>query len=146
MRKPPAMLLAFGLAAGLLAACGGSATTEPASASGGVTSTQAEAPTQVLSAEQRVPEDIPIPEGASNLQVDSRGKTFTFSVAMPVPELIDYFVTELTALGWETTGGSESMIGLGGTVVRRKGADRVTVTMNGNPNTDDVFVQINLAR
>ena len=151
------MLLAICLVASLLAACGGSGTAEPTPAStSGETLTQeestgggggpAEAPTQALSAEQRVPEDIPIPEGASNLQVDSRGRTFTFSVAMPLTDLIDYYVLELTALGWEATGGSESVIGLGGTVVRRKGDDRVSVTMNGNPNTDEVFVQVNLAR
>jgi len=157
MRKPLALLIVLSMAASLLAACGGGGTAEPTPASsGGGTSTQveptgggggpAETPTQALSAEQRVPEDIPIPDTATNLHVDSRGTTVTYSVAMSLEDLILFYQAELTANGWEPTGGSESLFGRLATIVRKKGASRVSVTMNGNPNTDDVFVQVNLAR
>ncbi|MBI4769017.1 MAG: hypothetical protein HY784_01035 [Chloroflexi bacterium] len=167
MKRPGVSVAWLVLLALLLAACGGGGRTAgpippdggaPAGQSGGGAGSVSTAPPTTAGgeaqpgpataapAEGRIPEDVPIYQGAAHLQVDSRGATITYSARGTLQELFDFYETELEARGWSAVGGSDSLFGKLATVLRTKGDGRISVTMNGNPNTDEIFVQINLAR
>jgi hypothetical protein len=96
---------------------------------------------------EAVPEDIPVIPGAYKMDVISNGTQVNFTVDGDIEYVMDYYSTELEALGWMPTRAPDSAIGSIGTMSRENAeGDVVSLNMSYNANGDFVLVQIAISR
>ncbi len=122
----------------LLVACGGGAATQaPAD-----TATEAPPPLS-----EEIPDDLPIIDGAYNVDVTSKGSNVQFQVDGDVETVLAFYQENLPNHGWEETRSPDSAIGAMGAMSRENEAgDSLTINMQYNPTGDFVVVQIALVR
>lgn len=90
-----------------------------------------------------LPEDVPIREGALNLKFAAANTYITYEVPGTVDEIVEYYRTELQALGWEKKGNSpESPLGGALTLLRSKPDKNISVTIQSIPESENVRVLI----
>jgi hypothetical protein len=90
-----------------------------------------------------LPDDVPIAEGALNLKFAASNTYITYEVPGTVDEIVEYYRTELLALGWEKRGNSpESPLGGALTILRSKPDKNISVTVQSIPDSDSVRVLI----
>ena len=161
MKKPVLILVIAGLLlAFLVSACGGGKTAPtanpPVSSGGGSTeptgSSSVEPANTQPTAEpaspaQRIPEDLPIMEGATNLDVVSDGSNVKYQIEGDVNTVMTFYQENLPQFGWEPTRSPDSAIGAIGTMSRQNTAgDKLSVNMQYNKNGGFVIVQIAMVR
>ena len=92
-----------------------------------------EEPTPVVELEGGIPEDLPMMEGAYQIQAGHSGKNVSYQIDGSVEDVLTFYQGELPKFGWELTGPPDNAIGSIGTMLRENGAgDRLTINMQAN--------------
>lgn len=90
---------------------------------------------------EAVPTDVPIHPDAEKLKFAAENTYITYEVAGGVDAIVEYYRTELEALGWEKRNNSpESPLGGALTLLRSKPDKNISVTIQSIPNSDSVRV------
>lgn len=90
-----------------------------------------------------LPTDVPIHENADNLKFAAGNTYITYEVPGTVDEIVEFYRTELLALGWEKKGNSpEQPLGGALTLLRSKSDKNISVTVQSIPNSENVRVLI----
>ena len=128
-----AMLLAAGL---LLSACGtpgGGGTGGVAVGNQGVINESGLS----VSDEAAFPVDLPLPDGAYNVDVSAGGTQVSYLHAGTVQDMVTYLQTELPNYGWTAQTSPDSAIGAIASMLRKNDAgDTLSVNMQYNSNGD----------
>ena len=94
-----------------------------------------------------VPDDVPVIPGAYALDVFSSGTQVNFKVDGSIEAVMEYYSTELAAIGWTATRAPDSAIGVIGAMSRENEAgDKISLTLSYNSNGDFVTVLIAVSR
>ena len=81
-----------------------------------------------------VPEDIPIMEGAYNMQITPDGTNISYRIDAEIEDVVTYYQEALASLGWEMTRSPDTMTASMGTMGRTNAnGDRVTLSLQYNP-------------
>lgn len=103
--------------------------------------------TEVPTTESGVPADVPIMEGAYNLQVARGGNNIVYQVDASVDEVVTFYQEELPKYGWNTTRNPDTAVGSTALMLRENDAgDRINLNMQYNPIGDFVRLTITIAR
>jgi hypothetical protein len=148
----------------MLTACGGSDDT--GSESPAPTSTEAPAPTEMVEptqpaatveeqptaaeempteppaeAEPQIPYDVPIMEGATQLELQDNVGTVTYVMEnVELDDVIEFYQTEMTAQGWESR--TSSLAGLMASLVYETDEARTSVSLQANNIAKTVTVRL----
>jgi hypothetical protein len=94
---------------------------------------------------ETLPTDLPIHPEAEKLKFAAGNTYITYEVLGDVDTIVDYYRTELEAMGWEKRGNSpETPIGGALTILRVKPDKNVSITIQSIPSSDYVRVLINV--
>lgn len=131
------------LAASLwLAACGGGSAPPASNGAGG--------PTQPVGSptvppETQIQEDVPILDGALDLRVTSNGTFIRYEAPSTIEDAIKFYQDQLAVQGWEQQNKGDSGFGDSITLLRSKGNQNISVTLQSIAGSDNVRVQIALS-
>jgi len=104
-------------------------------------------PPPVAETSGEVPEDIPIMDGAYELQAGRSGRNVVYQVDSPIKDVLAFYVAELPGLGWEMAGPPDNAVGSIGTMLRENAiGDRLAVNMQGNEVGGFVRLNITISR
>lgn len=102
-------------------------------------------PTQPQKSE--VPEDLPIMDGAYNLQPMRQGLNVVYNVEGTIPDVVTFYQEVLEDYGWEMAGPSDNALGAMATMLRENTAgDRLAISMQANEFGGFVRLNITLTR
>jgi hypothetical protein len=108
---------------------------------------QPEQPPAPSSPQGGIPEDVPIIEGASNIQSSRTGDFITYQINTDIDEMVQYYQDELPNLGWEMHGPPDNAVGAIATMSRKNEAgDTLLINMQFNEIGGFVIMQITLSR
>jgi hypothetical protein len=94
-----------------------------------------------------VPEDIPIMDGAYELQAGRTGKNVVYQIDAPIEDVLAFYIAALPDLGWEMAGPPDNAVGSIGTMLRENAVgDRLAVNMQGNEVGGFVRLNITISR
>lgn len=78
-------------------------------------------------------EDVPIMEGARQLQIRGGGGNVTYEVDADIETAVEFYMEELARLGWEETNSPDAAVGSMATMLRENAeGDRITINMQAN--------------
>lgn len=104
-------------------------------------------PTKPAEPVSEFPEDIPIMEGAYDVQSVRKGQIVTFQIDSEIQAVVKYYQDELPNYGWDIQGPPDSAIGSIATMSRENEAgDTLAINMQYNQLGGFVKVQLTLAR
>jgi hypothetical protein len=94
-----------------------------------------------------VPEDVPIMEGYTSLQVTSGGNNVRYQVDGEIADLVTFYQEQLPNYGWESAGNPDTQAGKIASMLRKNAAeDRISINMQHNELGGFVVVSITIAR
>lgn len=94
-----------------------------------------------------VPEDIPIMDGATNLQVARDGTNIQFQIDGAIVDVVAFYQEVLPDFGWEIAGPPDNVIGLIATMLRENEvSDRLAINMQANELGGFVLLTITVNR
>lgn len=103
--------------------------------------------TEVPTTESGVPADVPIMEGAYNLQVARGGNNIDYQVDASIEEVVGFYQEELPKYGWLPTRNPDTSVGSMALILRENEAgDRINLNMQFNPLGEFVRLTITIAR
>lgn len=103
--------------------------------------------TEVPTTESGVPADVPIMEGAYNLQIARGGNNIVYQVDASVDEVVTFYQEELPKYGWQPTRNPDTSVGSMALILRENEAgDRINLNMQYNPLGEFVRLTITIAR
>lgn len=106
-----------------------------------------EEPPPVVEDSGGVPDDVPVMDGAYQLQATRSGKNVIYQVDASVEEVVAFYQEELPQFEWEMAGPPDNAIGSIGTMLRENAAgDRLTINMQGNDLGGFVRLIISVSR
>jgi hypothetical protein len=70
-----------------------------------------------------VPEDVPIMEGYTNLQVTSGGNNINYQVDGEIDDVVSYYQEQLPNYGWESVGNPDTQAGKIASMLRKNEAE-----------------------
>lgn len=93
-----------------------------------------------------VPEDVPIMEGYSNLQV-ANASNISYKVDGEIEDVVNFYQQELPNYGWESAGNPDTQAGRIAAMLRvNQDGDRMSINMQHNELGGFVVVTITIAR
>jgi hypothetical protein len=93
---------------------------------------------------ERVPEDIPVMEGAFDLRVSSSGNSVTYRVQGIFEDVIKFYQEQTLALGWAQLGG-EVIMSDSITMQRTKPDNNMSILISKIQGGDEVLVRVMIA-
>ncbi len=106
-----------------------------------------EEPPPVVEAPRGVPDDVPVMDGAYQLQATRSGNNVLYQVDATVDEVVAFYQEELPKFEWEMAGPPDNAIGSIGTMLRENAAgDRLAINMQGNDLGGFVRLTITVSR
>lgn len=94
-----------------------------------------------------VPEDIPIMDGANNLQVARDGTNIQFQIDGAIEDVVAFYQEALPDFGWEIAGPPDNVIGVIATMLRENEVnDRLAINMQANELGGFVLLTITVNR
>lgn len=103
--------------------------------------------TEVPTTESGVPADVPIMEGAYNLQVARGGTTIFYQIDAKVEEVVAFYQAELPNYGWDMAKNPDTAVGSMALMLRENEAgDRINLNMQYNPLGEFVRLTITISR
>jgi type IV secretory pathway VirB10-like protein len=91
--------------------------------------------------ESEIPLDLPIVEGAQNLEIQRALGSITYMVAdANIQEVVDFYTTEMTELGWESR--TASQVGLMASLIFEKEGSRVSASLQENNIAHTVNIRL----
>ncbi len=98
-------------------------------------------------AKSTYPEDVPIMEGAYQLQAARKGTNVLYQIDATVDEVVTYYQNELPNFGWEMAGPPDNAVGAIATMLRENEAgDRLAINMQANELGGFVRLTITISR
>lgn len=83
----------------------------------------------------RVPENVPIMDGAYDAKVSGSGLQINYKVSGSVSEVVEYYQIRLAELGWESAGPPDTAVGATALMLRKNADDnRLSINLQYNPN------------
>jgi len=114
--------------------------TEPA---GGEAAPQTEAPPSG----SEIPEDVPIPDSAYELQVSRKGSFVQYKIDGEIADVVTFYQQQLPEQGWQEGRAPDISQTRMGTMLREKeNGDRIAINMQKNDLGGFVFVTMTLHR
>jgi hypothetical protein len=93
------------------------------------------------------PEDLPIIDGARDLQVTPGGGNISFVVDLSLQEVFDYYQAELPNYGWEPTRSPDTITGGIANITRvNEKTDRLSFALQFNPMGEFTVVRVVIIR
>jgi hypothetical protein len=130
--------------------------TQPAAAatsSGGESGTGGEAPAAPSGGEtgsgssQQIPEDIPVPDGAYDQNINTSVGQMDFKVAGDAASTLAFYQDNLPQDGWELLGAEDTAVGNTALMLRTNAhGDRLSINLQYNPNGSFTVVTLYLNR
>jgi hypothetical protein len=106
-----------------------------------------EEPPPVVEDPGGVPDDVPVMDGAYQLQATRSGNNVLYQVDASVDEVVAFYKDELPKFEWEMAGPPDNAIGSIGTMLRENAAgDRLAINMQGNKLGGFVRLTITVSR
>ncbi len=106
-----------------------------------------EEPPPVVEVSGGVPDDVPVMDGAYQLQATMSGNNVLYQVDATVDEVVAFYQEELPKFEWEMAGPPDNAIGSIGTMLRENAAgDRLAINMQGNDLGGFVRLTITVSR
>lgn len=94
-----------------------------------------------------VPEDLPVMEGAYNLQPMRQGLNVVYNVEGGIPDVVTFYQEVLEDYGWEMAGPQDNALGAMATMLRENTAgDRLSISMQANEFGGFVRLNITITR
>jgi hypothetical protein len=94
-----------------------------------------------------IPDDVPLPEGIYNLEVNRDQTVITFRIDGGIEPLVAFFAEELALLGWTPMRSPDNVIGAIGTMSRQNDAgDKIAINLQYNQIGDFTTVYITITR
>lgn len=94
-----------------------------------------------------IADDVPIVAGALELTVSDGGSTIAYQAPnTTVEKMVEFYATELEALGWERVNQRDSGFGDSITLLRKKPDKNISVTLQSIAGSPNVRVLITLIR
>lgn len=94
-----------------------------------------------------IPDDVPVMDGAYQLQAGKSGKNVSYQVDASVEEVVAFYQEELPKFEWEMAGPPDNAIGSIGTMLRENAAgDRMAINMQFNQVGSFVRLTITISR
>ena len=91
----------------------------------------------------QVPEDVPIMDGAYELQANPSGKNVVYTIDSTVEDVVLYYQEVLADYGWDIAGPADTAVGSIGTMLRENtNGDRLAINLQGNEVGG--FVRLNI--
>lgn len=91
-------------------------------------------------------EDMPIPQGAYDLNVSSTGHQVVYKVGGQAQQVVDFYAGRLTEFDWMEAG-QDTVVGNMALMVREKeNGDRLSINMQYNPNAEFTVVTLVVTR
>ncbi len=149
------------LAALLLAACGGGATSAPESGPDSAPASAGDAQPESPSGEgggqeeapappeNEIPEDVPVMENAYEIRVSStrNGFDMTYRVDTDIETALAYYQEALLEAGWQETTSRDSIVGSLASMARiNEAEDSLTVSMTYNAGGGFVEIRVSVSR
>lgn len=104
-------------------------------------------PTPVVELTGGIPNDLPMMEGAYEIQAGHSGQNVSYQVEGTIEEVLAFYQDELPGFGWELSGPPDNAIGSMGTMLRENVAgDRLTINMQANVVGGFVKLTITITR
>lgn len=101
----------------------------------------------VVPVKSTYPEDVPIMEGAYQLQAARKGTNVLYQIDATVDEVVTYYQNELPNFGWEMAGPPDNAVGAIATMLRENEAgDRLAINMQANELGGFVRLTITISR
>lgn len=95
----------------------------------------------------RIAADVPILEGAYDMNVSGSGLQITYKVGLDVDSVVFFYQEQLASLGWESAGPSDTAVGATALMLRKNAAnDRISINMQFNPNASFTVVTLVINR
>jgi len=143
-------LLALGVLLILIGCTGGGGqSTGDANGSGGNTSNDppTDQPIADSSEFDQIPADVPVMDGAYNLDVVRNATQVNYTVDGDISTVMTFYQEKLPAVGWTTVKGVDSAVGSVGSMTRQNDAkDSLSINMSYNQNGNFVTVLIAISR
>jgi hypothetical protein len=92
----------------------------------------------------RIPEDIPVMDGAFDLKVSSSGNSVTYRVQALFEDVIRFYQEQTIAMGWGQLGG-ELIMGDSITMQRMKPDKNMSILISAIKDSDEVLVRVMIA-
>ncbi len=106
-----------------------------------------EEPPPVVEVTGGVPDDVPVMDGAYQLQVTRSGNKVLYQVDASVEEVIAFYQEELPKFEWEMAGPADNVMSFIGTMLRENVAgDRLAINLQGNDLGGFVILTISISR
>ncbi len=106
-----------------------------------------EEPPPVVEDSGSVPDDVPVMDGAYQLQVTRSGKNVLYQVDASIEEVVAFYQEELPKFEWELAGPPDNAIGSIGTMLRENTTgDRLAINMQYNKLGGFVRLTITVSR
>jgi hypothetical protein len=104
-------------------------------------------PPQDVETTGEVPEDVPIMDGAYQLQAGLSGKNVVYQIDSSLEDVVVFYVEELPDFGWEMAGPLDNAVGSIGTMLRENAAgDRLVINLQRNEVGGFVRLNITISR
>jgi hypothetical protein len=104
-------------------------------------------PTPVAETVGEVPEDVPIMDGAYELQAGRSGKNVVYQIDATVQDVVAFYQGVLADYGWEMAGPPDNAVGAIGTMLRENAiGDRLAINMQRNEVGGFVRLSITISR
>jgi hypothetical protein len=100
---------------------------------------------QVVEVSGGVPADVPVMDGAYQLQAGRSGKNVSYQIDAAVEDVVSFYQEELPKFEWEMAGTPDNAIGSIGTMLRENAAgDRLAINMQANERGGFVILNISI--
>ena len=97
--------------------------------------------------ERGVPSDVPILDAGYEIRAEANNSRVIYKVDGSIQEVVDYYIAELPAFGWNKVLGADSAFGAMGTLSRQNDlSDNLSILLTFNPNGNFVTVTIDIIR
>jgi hypothetical protein len=93
---------------------------------------------------KRLPDDIPLMDGAYDLRISSSGSSITYRVQAPFEDVIQFYQDQAAAMGWEQLGGEQVMMD-SITMQRQKPDKNMSILISAVQDSDEVLVRVMVA-
>ena len=91
----------------------------------------------------QVPEDVPVMEGAYELQANPTGRNVVYTIDSTIEEVVLFYQEVLADYGWDIAGPADTAVGSIGTMLRENtSGDRLAINLQGNEVGG--FVRLNI--
>jgi hypothetical protein len=92
----------------------------------------------------RIPDDVPVMEGAFELRVSSSGNSISYRVQAKFEDVVKFYQEQTIAMGWEQLGGEQTMMN-SITMQRQKPDKNMSILISAVQDSGEILVRVMVA-